>query len=47
MLAVVAAILFLLAFLNVTFAGHSLIALGLVFLAAHLAYPVGVLTRRA
>jgi hypothetical protein len=47
MLALIAAVCFLLAFFNVTlFDGHSLVALGLVFLALHFVVPVAVPGRR-
>jgi len=46
MLAIVAAICFILAFFKVTFGAYSLIALGLFFLALHLVVPVGIPGRR-
>lgn len=47
MLALVAAVCFLLAFFNVSvFDGHSLIALGLCFLALHLVVPIAIPGRR-
>lgn len=47
MLAIVAAICFILSFFNVSvFDGHSLIALGLFFLALHFVVPVAVPGRR-
>ena len=47
MLALVAALCFLLEFLNVDiFSGRSLIALGLTFLALHLVVPIGIPGRR-
>jgi len=45
-LAIVAAICFILAFFNVTFGDNSLIALGLFFLALHFVVPVGIPGRR-
>jgi hypothetical protein len=46
MLAIIAAICFILAFFNVTLGAHSLIALGLFFLALHFVVPVTVPGRR-
>lgn len=46
MLAIVAAICFILTFFSVTFGTHSLVALGLFFLALHLVVPVAVPGRR-
>lgn len=46
MLAIVAAIVFALSFFNVTWETHSLIALGLCFLALHFVIPVALPARR-
>jgi len=45
-LAIVAAVCFILAFFNVDFGTHSLIALGLFFLALHLIVPVAIPGKR-
>ena len=45
MLALIAALCFLLAFFDVSFAGHSLAYLGGFFLSLHFFYPVSVPVR--
>ena len=46
MLAIISAICFILAFFGVTIDAHSLIALGLFFLALHFVVPVALPARR-